>query len=295
MYELIEHSLLSQPFSPLKTLRIHWGAAVRPVQIIGSSKIVPADVERLTAMEGANRELVQVFSATVSWAHELLRSLPIASQNTDTEKQKVIAAVLLARVIEVVESVFLLASRRACLETTTLFRVFLDAYFVLANVCSNPDFLSTYFLSDEVERLKLMRAASKRDSEVFRDIREYASDELQRELDSKIRTVRVQALKSFAYAESVGCGNIYDSMYRICSATVHSSPRALENLVETDDEGRVTHIILDANAEDVNRVLYDVHHFFCKSLDGVCGLFEKDRSHISEFAFRLSRIASDDS
>lgn len=32
-----------------------------------------------------------------------------------------------------------------------MFRVFLDAYFVLANVCSNPGFLSTYFKSDETE------------------------------------------------------------------------------------------------------------------------------------------------
>ena len=88
------------------------------------------------------------------------------------------------------------------------------------------------------------------------------------------------------YAESVGCGDIYDSMYRIASAAVHSSPRALENLVEVDDEGRITHIFLLAHGEAANRVLYDLHHFFCKALEGICELFEKDRPRVEEFECR---------
>lgn len=259
-----------------------------PVQIIGRSKVEPTDVDRLTATQGVNRELVNVFADTIFWAHELLRSLPLAPQATDAEKQKIIAAVLLARVIEAVESGFLLASRGACLETATMFRVFLDAYFVLANVCTNADFLSTYFRTDEAERLKLMRAASRRESEMFRQITEYASHEIQSELDAKIKTEKIQAFNSFAYAESVGCGDIYDSMYRIASAAIHSSPRALENLVEVDDEGRITHIFLRADGEAANRVLYDVHHFFCKALEGICDLFENDRSLVEEFQSRRS-------
>lgn len=269
-------------------------ATMRPVQIIGESKVEPADVDRLTASEGINGELVNVFADTIWWAHKLLRSLPLTSQATDAEKQKVIASVLLARVIEVVESGFLLASRGARLETATMFRVFLDAYFVLANVCSNGGFLSTYFRSDEAERLKLMRAASKRDSEMFREITEYASHELQNELDAKIKAEKIQAFNSFEYAASVGCGDIYDSMYRISSAAVHSSPRALENIVEVDDEGRITHIFLRADGAAANRVLYDLHHFFCKALEGICDLFEKDRARVEEFASRRSMAVSDE-
>ena len=261
---------------------------MRPVRIIGGSKVEPADSDRLTGTAGVNRKLVRVFADTISYAHELLQSLPIASQDTDDEKQKVIAAVLLARVIEVVESGFLLASRGACLETATMLRVFLDAYFVLANVCSDAGFLSTYFSSDEAERLKLMRAASRRESEMFRAITEYASHELQSELDSKIKAEKIQAFNSFAYAENVGCGEIYDSMYRISSAAVHSSPRALENLVEVDDSGRITHIFLQADGQAANRVLFDLHHFFCKALEGICELFEKDRARVEELASRRS-------
>ena len=267
---------------------------MRTVQIIGKNKVEPADVERLTAMKDVNRELVTTFAETISWAHELLRSLPIASQSTDGEKQKVIAAVMLARVIEIVESGFLLASRRACLETVTMFRVFLDAYFILANVCSDTAFLSTYFRSDEVERLKLMRAASNRETDIFRAVRDYASHELRSELDAKIKAEKIQAFNSFAYAENVECGSIYDSMYRISSAAVHSSPRSLENLVEVDDEGCITHILLQAPADATNPVLYDFHHFFCKALEGICELFEKDRKQVEEFALRSTKAVSDE-
>lgn len=277
------------------TLRL-MEVAMRPIQIIGGSKVEPADVERLAATEGVNRELVMVFSDTISWAHELLRSLPIASQGTDAEKRKVMAAVLLARVIEAVESGFLLASRGACLETATMFRVFLDAYFVLANVCSDASFLSVYFRSDEVERLKLMRAVSKpkHESEMFREVREYASHELQRELDARIKAEKIQAFNSFAYAENVGCGDIYDSMYRISSAAVHSNPRALENLIEVDDQGRITHIFLQTHGDSANRVLYDLHQFFCKALEGICELFEKDCAHVKELGSRRTRAAGDE-
>lgn len=225
------------------------------MQIIGGSNVQPTDVERLTATEGVNCELVKVFADLISWAHQLLRSLPIGSQDSDVEKQKVIAAVLLARHIEIVESCFLLASRGVRLETATLFRVYLDAYFVLANVCSDAGFLSTYFRSDEAERLKLMRAATKREDEMFREIREYASHKLQDELDVRIKAEKIQAFNSFIYAKNVGCENIYDSMYRLSSAAVHSSPRALENLIETDADGHITHIFLRANADATNRLL----------------------------------------
>lgn len=269
--------------------------AMRRVEIIGGSKVEPADVERLVATDGVNRELVMVFSDTISWSHELMRSLPLMPQDTDAEKQKAIAAVLLARVIEVVEAGFLLASRGACVETATMFRVFLDAYFVLANFCSNTGFLSTYFRSDEAERLKLMRAASKRESDMFSEIREYASLELQSELDARIKAEKIQAFNSFAYAENVGCGHIYDSMYRISSAAVHSTPRALEKLVEVDNEGRITHILLQAHGDSANRVLYDLHHFFCKALEGICDLFKKDRAHVEEFGARGAKAVGDGS
>lgn len=268
---------------------------MKPVQIIGGSKVEPTDVERLIATEGVNCELVKVFADLISSAHQLLRSLPIGSQDTDAEKQKILAAVLLARHIEIVESGFLLASRGACLETVTMFRVYLDAYFVLANVCSDAGFLSTYFRSDEMERLKLMRAASKRESEMFRETREYASRELQDELDVKIQAEKIQAFNSFQFAENVGCGNIYDSMYRISSAAVHSSPRALESLVETDVEGHITHIFLRANGDATNRVLYDLHHYFCKGLEGVCDLFGRDRAHIEKLALRRERAVGNKS
>lgn len=267
--------------------------AARQVQIIGGSKVEPADVERLAATDGVSRELVKVFSDTISWAHELMRSLPLIPQDTDAEKQKVIAAVLLARVIEVVEAGFLLASRGACVETITMFRVFLDAYFVLANVCSETGFLSTYFRSDEAERLKIMRAASKRESDMFSAIRDYASLELQSELDARIKAEKIQTFNSFAYAENVGCGNIYDSMYRISSAAVHSSPRVLEKLIEVDNQGRITHILLQAHGDSTNRVLFDFHHFFCKALEGICDLFEKDRANVEEFVARGAKAVGD--
>ena len=269
-------------------------AAMQPVEIRGKSKVEPADVLRLASQDGVNRDLVAVFANTISYANELFRALPLVPQDTDEEKQRVIAGVLLGRVIEIVESTFLLASREACVETKTMFRVFLDAYFVLANICSDPGFLSTYFRSDEVERLRLMRAASKRKSEMFQDLKDYASLEIQSRLDVKIKQEMIQAFNSFLYAERVGCGDIYDTMYRLSSAPVHSSPRTLEDIVEMDNEGRITHINLTSDGTRTNRVLYDMHHFFCKTLEGISELFECDVGPIRKLSIQCACAMGDE-
>lgn len=267
---------------------------IRPVQILGKSKVEPADVLRLASQDGVSRELVVVFAETISCANELLRALPLVPQETDEEKQRVIAGVVLGRVIEVVESSFILASREARVETITMFRVFLDAYFVLANVCSNPGFLSTYFKSDETERLKLMRATFKHASEMFQELNEYATLEVLDELDARIKQEKIQAFNSYEYAKNVGCGEIYDTMYRLSSAPVHSSPRALENFVEVDDKGRITHITLASTGAHTNRVLYDMHHFFCKALEGVNTLFNFDVGLIRELSARGAAVIWDE-
>lgn len=266
--------------------------ATQVIQIIGESKVDPSDVKRLTKTPDVNPELVKVYADTILWSHKLLRSLPLASQATSAEKQKVMAAVFMARVIEAVESSFLLASRGACVDTAAMVRVFLDAYFVLANFCSSEDFIDKYINTDAIERQKLMNAASKHESVKFQEINNYATPFVKSELKTKIETDKILAFNSFEYAQSVGCSDIYDSMYRIYSTAVHSSPRILDNLVKFDNQGRITHIFLRSESEATNRLLEELHCFFCDALKRVCVLFNKDTADVQKFESRRTSAVS---
>lgn len=180
---------------------------------------------------------------------------------------------MLVRLVEIAESIFILAAYGVRQDLRSLFRVFLDAYFLIANICSDAAFVPVYFGTDVHARLKLMRGAAKRDDELFKELNEYATADLQSELDRKIKQERVEAFNSFAFAEKVGCGNIYDSMYRICSASVHTTPRCLEEYVETDANDNIVVIIHTGDNESTHRALSDTQHLLVKALRGVCEVF----------------------
>ena len=230
-------------------------------------------VARLAARTGINQPLVQVFADTVQFAAALISNLEITKHETSDEKQKVIALVMLVRLVEIAESIFILAAYGVRQDLRSLFRVFLDAYFLIANICSDAAFVPVYFGTDVHARLKLMRGAAKRDDELFKELNEYATADLQSELDRKIKQERVEAFNSFAFAEKVGCGNIYDSMYRICSASVHTTPRCLEEYVETDANDNIVVIIHTGDNESTHRALSDTQHLLVKALRGVCEVF----------------------
>ena len=244
------------------------------IRIEGTGFITEPVVERLRALPGGNRALMEVVISTVNFANDLAASLPAhAPHDTPEEKQKVIALALLVRLIEVVEATVILSAHGVRQDLHTLFRVFLDAYFVLANVCSDPGFVPIYFRTDEPERLKLLNAAAQHDHELFAVMNEYATEELRTQLGQRIKEEGIQAFNSYLFANNVGCAHVYDSMYRFSSPSVHSGPRCLADYVEADVEGNVLRILHRGDIETAHRVLYDTECFLLKALSGICNLF----------------------
>jgi len=243
------------------------------IEIRGNGFLNDEVVARIAARTGINQPLVDVFADTVQFAAALISNLEMKKHETSDEKQKVVALVMLVRLVEIAESIFILAAYGVRQELRSLFRVFLDAYFLLANICSDAAFIPVYFATDEHARLKLMRVAAKRDDELFKELNEYATADLQSALDQKLKQERVEAFNSFAFAEKVGCGNIYDSMYRICSASVHTTPRCFEEYVETDANDNISVIVHTGDNESIHRALSDTQHFLVKALRGVSEVF----------------------
>lgn len=177
------------------------------------------------------------------------------------------------RVLEISEAILLVMRHGMSNEANTLFRVFLDAYFVLANVCSDTSFVTNYFKSDEAARLKILNAAKKHGSELFKAINEYATEALHDELQKKIAEEKIRAFSSYAYAHNIGCLEIYDSMYRIASGSLHTTPRSLEKYVEEDAEGNVISIKNYPLEGDIPDRAYDIAYFLIKLLSGLKEVF----------------------
>jgi hypothetical protein len=142
--------------------------------------------EKSRQIVARNDRVFRALERSISGVRSFASSQEVHEQVSDRDRQKIIALVLAVRILEIAEAALLVMKNGMSNEANTLFRVFLDAYFVIANVCSDSSFVANYFKSDEAARLKLLNAAKKHDSELFKAINEYATKVLHDELQKKI-------------------------------------------------------------------------------------------------------------
>lgn len=207
--------------------------------------------------------------------HSGLEEIDLRSQESHEAKQKVIACVVLARMLEISEALVLLAKGGFSVDVTATFRNFLDAYFIFCNVCKDPAFVAQYFRSDLETRQKLLNAASKHRSELFELVNNYATQDLKDALKEQIFAQGAVKFDSYAHAHNVGCDDIYDSMYRVSSAATHSTPRALESYVREDPDGNVCELYRSPRAGDIVERLLDLGGFLLntrRAFDELFGL-----------------------
>lgn len=226
-----------------------------------SSEIVRNNLDKFEFLEFLLNEL-----------RKFVLSREIDHQETEEQKQKIISLVVTVRLLEITEAALLIMKHGMNNEANSIFRIFLDAYFIIANIYSEKSFVSNYFNSDTAARLKLLNTVEKHDTELFKEINEYASKELKNELKDKISKENIQAFSSYAFASNVGCEEIYDSMYRMTSASLHSMPRSLENYVEEED-GIITSINYHPIEIDIPQKIYDYSYFIIKVISGLKKLF----------------------
>ena len=215
----------------------------------------------------------RVLERNITEVRSFASAQEVREQNTDEERQKIIALVLAARILEISEAALLVMKSGMSNEAETLFRVFLDAYFVIANVCSEASFVANYFKSDEMARLKLMNAAKKHGSELFKAINEYATEALHEAIHKKTAEENIQAFNSYLYADNIGCTEIYDSMYRMASGSLHTTPRSLEKYVEEDGDGTVIFVKDYPLEGNIPMRAIDIAYFLIKVLSGLREVF----------------------
>lgn len=264
------------------------------VRIAGRGFISDEIAIQLRNRPSVNRTLAEVVIDTLRYANQLANRITLPTlQGTNIEKQQVISLVLFVRLIEIFESIVVLAANGVREEQRSLFRIFLDAYFLLGNCCRAPNFFAVYFRSDDCERIKFMRAASKyKDDDMFEGLNEFAAGGVQNTIEEKVRQESIQAFNSQTYAKNVGCEKIYDSMYRLCSASVHTAPRCLQNYVENGPDGSIATILHQEDTRTTNRVLKDCEWFFLKAIREMLKLFDvHDQTAVLHFESALNDVA----
>jgi len=246
------------------------------MKIIGTGFLTPegrADANRFALELTPITDLVE---KAINLCHKGLESVVVTEQQTDEERQRLISCVVLARLLEIGESMVVLAKGCFPVEVSVALRVFLDAYFIFGNVCKAPGFIPQYFGTDLRAREKLINAASKHKAALFEPINQYATAEVRKELGEDIASKNAEAFSSYGYAANVGCTELYDGMYRITSLAVHSMPRSLAGYVTEDANGSVTALIRGPQLGDIRERLLDLGCFLLNVRSAFDELFGLD-------------------
>jgi|GEM_PF-2547123 len=248
---------------------------------------------RLSVRSDLDSEMVGVTLDTLNFSVEFSKRLRVRrTLLSAATKQKITAVVLLLRLIDLTESILVLATGRPQQELKSLFRIFLEAYFIFGNVCLDADFVPIYFQTDEVNRLRLLNAGERHSHELFENLNRYAKQGARAQLRERVKREGFKASEVYQYAEKIGCAHIYDSMYRITSAQVHTTPRCLESYVDADRNGNISKIGPRRDNETAQQVVYDTTVFLFKTLRGACELFGSRKvSSIEELEARLEAAA----
>lgn len=249
------------------------------MKVIGTGFLSKEGIEQAQQLQRNFAQVLTLTQRAIELCHNGIAGVSVPSQETPEEKQRVIACVVLARLLEISEAVIHLARGGFSVEVESNLRNFLDAYFIFGNVCKDPEFVPQYFHTDLAIRLKIINGAINHSGAPFISTKEYATDEVKAQLKKQIAEAGATEMKTYQYAKNVGATSLYDSMYRITSSASHSSPRSLSGYTTEAPTGEILEVRrgpqvgdIPARVHDIGALLLNVREAF----DELFGLHTQD-------------------
>ena len=191
----------------------------------------------------------------------------------NTDGQKVLSCCLFSKILNGVETTHILSAYGLTHEGRVILRSVLEGFFYLKATVSDAAFVKEYIQAYELDRLKLMEAATKYKRPPFSDIRKYATDEVIQAQRGKIKKQKIEKLNLWNIAQKLGLQDIYDSLYRLLSTDIHTSVRSLEQYMQTGVTGDVERIDWGPQSEDVPQNLTMGIDTLTRSLECIDNLF----------------------
>jgi len=197
--------------------------------------------------------------------------LPLKGDRTNG--QTVLACCLFVKILNGVEATHILSTYGLTHEGRIILRSALEGFFFLRATTSDAAFVTEFIKADEVNRLKLMRAARKYDKSPFLEIRQYATNEVIQAQEEKIEKEEIEEVNVWNVAQKYGLQHIYDSHYRLLSADIHVTARSMEQYMRTGATGSLESIDWGPQSEDVDQNLSLGIDILVRSLACMDGLF----------------------
>lgn len=199
------------------------------------------------------------------------------------DPQQLIAACLMLKVFEDVQSSVLLLESGLYSQSRSLLRIATEALIILAKVANSTEFFKAYAFTGERERLKLLNAIKTNPLYASEEIQESITPELIEQVKKSVEGTENRILEQ--WARDVKLDVQYDVVYRLFSQEVHTHPRMIEKYLVFREDGEVGQIGWGPWTErDIRPELFEAAKILLLAIDVIGNLFELNiQSEIKEF------------
>ena len=189
--------------------------------------------------------------------NRLAQRLMLSAAPPKGNLQKLLVALLFARVLSHFQGVILLVERGMTTEGRSLLRGMLDAVFAVVALSKDGGLVDAFVDDDTVQRYKLVqsfRALPKEIRKLHRlgdDKLEELANTLKKDIDER----DIKPLRSEFLAQKAGMLGHYQTLFVLLSSSTHSRARDLERQVEVGPDQNVTELIWGPDVHDIDDVL----------------------------------------
>lgn len=190
---------------------------------------------------------------------------------------EIIGSILYMRVLSTYQAAILLSQRGMKHQVQMLIRCTLEPLFPLVAISNDINFVNSFVLSEEHERLKginkliKFKEKNKDDS----DIQELKN--LAKAIRLKICVDDIKNINIYDCAQKAGLQDYYDTLYSFMSITVHSSPRSLEEAIEMDNEkGSIKELKNEPDLDSYDDHLSTLADCLLKAVSAISIIFKID-------------------
>ena len=203
-----------------------------------------------------------------------------------------IGSILYTRVLSTYQAAILLSRRGMKHQVQVLIRCMLEPLFPLVAISNDINFVTSFVLSEEHERLKginkLIKFKEKnKDNSGIQELKELAKAS-----KLKIRVDDIKNISIYDCAQKAGLQDYYDTLYSFMSITVHSSPRSLEEAIEMDTEkGSIKELKNEPDLDSYGDHLSVLADCLLKAISAVSIVFKIDKPEfVQNITDQLKRL-----
>lgn len=220
-----------------------------------------------------NSELFKLCENLNRFSHSTMFTIHITTINPSN----LLVSCLYIKAMSTFQGIILMTERGMVNEAKVLLRCLLECMFAIVAIGKDDSVADNLLSSDQIKRKKALKSYKEnRDAGVYDSTSSLSKADVEnliKELEKEIKENGIKDLKIQELAQKAGLDLIYNTAYRILSASIHVDLADLHQYLKISDGGELEMLLWGPDANDINLILYSAAGAMLRIVPAVSVLF----------------------